>query len=266
MKNTKTTTSPKTDGPRADTERSIHRTTLYAVVFGLLTHAVFAVSVLVMVFGLYSGLRSGHGHLHGWWAALGNALLIAQFPLVHSFLLSKRGRRLLARLAPRRVGADLAPTTYVFVASLQLLATFELWSPSGITLFDASGGVRWVFLVLFVASWIFLIKALTDSGLALQTGYLGWSSVARGKRLNYGDFPQHGLFKFIRHPVYLGFALVLWTAPIHTLDGVVLATLWTVYCVAGPLLKESRFRAWYGERYARYRDAVPYMLPWHKSR
>ncbi|GMV91406.1 MAG: hypothetical protein AMXMBFR82_11840 [Candidatus Hydrogenedentota bacterium] len=266
MKNTKTTTRAESDRPEAKSARGIQRGTLYAVVFGLLTHAVFAVSVLVMVFGLYSGLRSGHGHLHGWWAALGNAMLIAQFPLVHSFLLSKRGRRILARLAPGKVGADLAPTTYVFTASLQLLATFELWSPSGITLFDPSGGVRWLSLALFVASWIFLIKALTDSGLALQTGYLGWSSVARGKRLDYGDFPQHGLFKLIRHPVYLGFALVLWTAPIHTLDGVILAALWTVYCVAGPLLKESRFHAWYGERYARYRDAVPYMLPWRKSR
>ncbi|MCL4693064.1 MAG: DUF1295 domain-containing protein [Candidatus Hydrogenedentes bacterium] len=265
MKNTKTTRA-ESDRPEAKSARSIQRGTLYAVVFGLLTHAVFAVSVLVMVFGLYSGLRSGHGHLHGWWAALGNALLIAQFPLVHSFLLSKRGRTLLARLAPRDMGANLAPTTYVLAASLQLLATFELWSPSGITLFDPAGGVRWLFLALFVASWIFLIKALTDSGLALQTGYLGWSSVARGKRLDYGDFPQHGLFKLIRHPVYLGFALVLWTAPIHTLDGVVLAALWTVYCVAGPLLKESRFHAWYGERYARYQDAVPYMLPWRKSR
>lgn len=254
------------DDPHADSASSVRRAALYAIVFGLFTHAVFAVSVVMMMLGLYSGLRSGHGHLHGWWAVTGDALLIAQFPIIHSFLLSKRGRSILARLAPLGIGGDLVPTTYVLAASLQLLATFELWSPSGITLFDPSGGVRWLFMALFIASWVFLIKALTDSGLAIQTGYIGWSSVASGKRPDYGDFPQHGLSRLIRHPVYLGFALVLWTAPVHTLDGVVLAALWTIYCVAGPLFKESRFHQWHGERYARYRDLVPYMLPWRKKR
>lgn len=238
----------------------------YAIAFGILTHMVFALSVIVMVLGLYSGLRSGHGHLHGWYAVIGNALLLVQFPAVHSFLLSAQGRRALARFAPRKIGGDLAPTTYVLVASLQLLGTFWLWSPSGIMLFNPVGGAHWTALVVFVASWIFLIKALTDSGLALQTGFLGWSSVARGKRPDYGDFPQHGLFRIIRHPVYLGFALVLWTTPVHTLDVVILAALWTVYCVSGPLFKESRFYRWYGQRYARYRNEVPYMLPRRKHR
>lgn len=264
MTNAKTT-EQDSEGPHTGSTSNGRRGALYAIVFGLITHAVFSLSVIMMVLGLYSGLRSGHGRLHGWWAVAGDALLIAQFPIIHSFLLSQRGRSLLARIAPPGIGSDLVPTTYVLVASLQLLATFELWSPSGITLLDSSGGVRWLFMVLFVASWVFLVKALTDSGLALQTGYIGWSSVASGKRPNYGDFPQHGLFRLIRHPVYLGFALVLWTAPVHTLDGVVLAGVWTLYCAVGPLFKESRFRKWHGERYARYRDAVPYMLPWRKN-
>jgi protein-S-isoprenylcysteine O-methyltransferase Ste14 len=244
----------------------VRREARYAIAFGLVTHVVFAISVGAMIFGLYSGLRTGHGHLHGWYAVLGDALLIIQFPVIHSFLLSKRGRSVLAKLAPGNIGGDLAPTTYVFAASLQLLATFELWSPSGITLVDPSGGARWLFIALFVASWLFLIKALTDSGLALQTGYIGWSSVLHGKRPDYGDFPKQGLFRMIRHPVYLGFALVLWTAPVHTLDGVLLASIWTVYCVIGPLFKESRFLKWHGERYARYRAMVPYMFPRSRSR
>ena len=238
----------------------------FALAFGIVTHATFAVSIIVMVFGLYYGLRTGHGPFHGWMAVVANLLLILQFPVMHSFLLSKRGRKGMAKLMPYGLGRDLATTTFVLVASLQLLATFGLWSPSGVTLSDPTGGERHFLQILFLASWVFLIKALTDSGLGLQTGYLGWSSVVKGKRPEYGDFPTRGLFRLIRHPVYLGFALILWTSPVHTLDGVLLALAWTVYCVAGPLLKEARFLEWHGERFSRYRASVPYMVPKSKPK
>jgi len=233
----------------------------YALMFGLLTHITFAIAVGVIVVGLYSGLSTGRGTFQSWTAALFNTLLIVQFPVAHSFLLRKRGRALLARLAPYGIGRDLAPTTFTLIASLQLLATFMLWSPSEVVVRGSSGVEFRVFQFLFAASWIFLLKALFDSGLAVQTGYIGWSSVVKGKKPEYGGFPKRRLFRFIRHPVYLGLAFVLWTAPVKTLDGVVLASVWTVYCLAGPLFKEQRFRRWYGEQYARYRAAVPYMVP-----
>lgn len=232
-----------------------------AIALGVVTHAVFAVSVTVMFIGLYSGLRTGHGHLHGWHAAVVDALLILQFPILHSFLLSKPGRALLARAAPGGLGVALTTTTYALVASLQLLAVFWLWSFSGITFYDATGPFFWFSLVIYLASWLFLIKALTDAGLGLQTGFKGWSAVARGKRPTYGDFPTHGLFRICRHPVYLGFALVLWTAPVMTPDGLLLAGIWTLYCAIGPRLKEARYRKLYDGRYQRYCEALPYILP-----
>lgn len=238
----------------------------FALAFGIVTHATFIVSVGVMGFALYYGLRIGLGHFHGWMAVVANLLLIVQFPVMHSFLLSKRGRKVMAKLMPYGLGRDLATTTFVLAASLQLLATFVLWFPSGVTLSDPTGGERHFLQLLFLASRVFLIKALVDSGLGLQTGYIGWSSVVKGKRPDYGDFPARGLFRYIRHPVYLGFALVLWTPPVHTLDGVLLASFWSVYCVAGPLLKEARFLELYGERFSRYRASVPYMVPKSKPK
>lgn len=233
----------------------------YATLYGLFTHITFACAVAVMVSGLYHGLRTGIGPFHGWTAFVANGFLLVQFPLLHSYLLTARGRKLMAKLAPAEIGNDLAPTTFALVASLQLLLVFGLWSPSGLTLYTAHGAALWLSRAVFVASWLFLLKALADAGPGLQTGYVGWISVVRGKRLDYGPFPTHGLFQFCRHPVYLGFALILWTAPIHTVDGAVLAAVWTIYCVAAPRLKERRYLSWYGEPYARYRASVPYFLP-----
>lgn len=236
-----------------------------ALAYGLASHLLFLVAVSFMVVGLYSGLRTGQGPFSGPAAWLANAALVIQFPLLHSWLLSPNGRKLLARLAPSELGRDLAPTTFALIASLQVLLTFALWSPSGITLSDAHGAGLWIFRAAFAASWLFLIKALHDAGLELQTGYVGWLSVLRGKRPELPDFPTHGLFRMCRQPVYLGFALTLWTGPVHTLDGLLLALTWTMYCVAGPLHKELRYLGWYGERFSRYRAAVPYILPKLKS-
>jgi protein-S-isoprenylcysteine O-methyltransferase Ste14 len=227
----------------------------------VVTHSAFVIAIGVTMVGLYHGMRTGLGRLHGPSAWLANAALVAQFPLVHSYLLSNGGRRVLARLAPAGLGRELAPTTFALIASVQLALTFLAWSPSGITLGDPGGVALWCFRAAFAASWWFLVRALKDAGLALQTGFIGWSSVVRGVDPAFGDFPTRGLFRVCRQPVYLGFALVLWTGPVHTLDGLLLALTWTMYCVAGPLHKELRYLGWYGERFSRYRTSVPYFLP-----
>jgi hypothetical protein len=236
-----------------------------ALAWGFTAHATFAVAVATMVFALYHGLRTGRGTLSGWSAWAANLALLAQFPLLHSWLLSASGRRWLARLAPAELARDLAPTTFALIGSLQVLATFALWSPIGPVLHEASGTALWLFRGLFAASWLFLVKALWDAGLGLQTGSIGWTAVLRGRPVEYGPFPTHGLFERCRQPVYLGFALTLWTGPVHTLDGLVLACAWTAYCVLGPLHKEARYLRLHGARFASYRQSIPYLLPRIKS-
>ena len=105
----------------------------------------------------------------------------------------------------------------------------------------------------YAMSWGFLLKAMADAGLPLQTGFLGWGSIVRDRRPVYGAFPERGTFRFVRQPIYLAFALTLWTGPVWNADHLLVAIPWTLYCIAGPLLKERRCIAVYGERFA----AVP---------
>ncbi len=232
-----------------------------ALGFGLLCHTVFAAAVLAMIVAMFFGLSESLGTVPWPWAALANAALILQFPLVHSLLLTPRGGGWLARAVPGPHGGTLATTTYAIVASAQLLALFALWTPSGIVWWRAEGAAFWAISAAYAGSWLLLLKASFDAGAEVQSGALGWMSLMARKRPVFPDMPTDGLFRVIRQPIYAAFALTLWTVPVWTPDQLALALCYTAYCLLAPRLKERRFETRYGARFRRYRDRVPYILP-----
>jgi len=227
----------------------------------IVCHVSFLAAIAAMLASLWNGMQLGVGRLDGAAAFAANFALLAQFPLLHSWLLRERGRRTLARLVPGQHGRTLATTTFATIASWQLLATFMLWSPSHVVLWEPHGATRLAFVVPFAAAWLFLVKALYDGGLALQSGALGWRALWRGERPRFGGLPTSGTFALCRQPIYFGFALTLWTGPVWTLDHLFVALVWTTYCLVGPLAKERRFAAIHGAEFATYRERVPYFVP-----
>jgi protein-S-isoprenylcysteine O-methyltransferase Ste14 len=232
-----------------------------AVAMGISCHAVFAAAVLAMMGAMFFGMSESFGQVPWPWAAVTNAVLIAQFPLVHSLLLTRGGGRWLARVIPGPHGRTLATTTYALIASVQLLALFALWTPSGVVWWRAEGIVFWVVCTAYAASWLLLMKASFDAGAEVQSGALGWMSLLGRITPRFPDMPTLGLFRLIRQPIYVAFALTLWTVPVWTPDQLALAVSYTAYCLLAPRFKERRFAARYGERFERYRDSVPYVVP-----
>ena len=232
-----------------------------ALTLGALCHILFAVAVLSMIVAMFFGLSKSLGTVSWPMAALANAALIAQFPLGHSLLLTGPGGRLLARVIPGPHGATLATTTYAIIASAQLLALFTLWTPSGIIWWQATGPWFWAITAAYATSWLVLLKASFDAGAEVQSGALGWMSLMARLRPVFPDMPTQGLFRLMRQPIYVAFALTLWTVPVWTPDQLVLATVYTAYCLLAPRLKERRFAVRYGQRFHDYRAIVPYALP-----
>jgi len=233
----------------------------FAVVMGILCHLIFAVAVLAMMVAMFYGMSESFGQVSWPWAFLANALLIVQFPLLHSFFLTGRGGRWLARLVPGPHGKTLATTTYALIASIQLAALFVFWTPSGIVWWRADGLLFWIISCAYVLSWLLLMKASFDAGVEVQSGALGWMSLLARIRPRFPDMPSLGLFRVIRQPIYVAFALTLWMVPVWTPDQLFLALSLTAYCLLAPRLKERRFAKRYGERFERYRATVPYALP-----
>ncbi len=231
-----------------------------ALAFGVTVHLIFAAAVLAMIIAMFFGMSMSLGRVPAPWSHLCNALLLLQFPLTHSLLLGPRGGRLLNRVIPVH-GQTLSTTTYAIVASIQLLLLFALWTPTGIVWWRAEGFVFWAISSVYAASWLLLLKASFDAGAEVQSGALGWMSLLANRRPVYPDMPMGGLFRVIRQPIYVAFALTLWTVPVWTPDQLVIALAYTAYCLLAPMLKERRFATRYGARFEAYQSAVPYALP-----
>lgn len=235
--------------------------------YGIVCHTIFAAAVIAMIVAMFFGMSVSLGTLPAPWSYIANALLLLQFPLVHSLLLTQRGGRKLAHIAPKPHGGTLATTSYAIIASIQLLALFALWTPTGTIWWRADGAAFTALCAGYAASWALLIKASYDAGAEVQSGALGWMSLAQNKTPEFPDMPTGGLFRLIRQPIYVSFALTTWTVPVWTPDQLAVALTLTAYCLLAPILKERRFAARYGDRFAAYKARVPYALPlpWTRS-
>ena len=232
-----------------------------AFAYGVVCHTLFAAAVIAMIGAMFFGMSASLGALPAPWSYAANAALLLQFPLVHSVLLTRRGGKRLGRLAPAPHGKTLATTTYAIVASVQLLFLFALWTPSGVIWWRAEGAAFAVICAAYAASWLLLIKASYDAGAEVQSGALGWMSLAQDKTPEFPDMPTSGLFRIIRQPIYVSFALTTWTVPVWTPDQLAVAVTLSAYCLLAPVLKERRFARRYGARFEAYRATTPYAVP-----
>jgi protein-S-isoprenylcysteine O-methyltransferase Ste14 len=250
--------------PRPNSRKMTDRRRIaIALSWGAACHAGFALGVGLMLWHLFHGMTRSWGAVPYPYAIAANLVLLAQFPLAHSLLLTGRGRKVLALIGP---DPRLATTVYALIASLQLAVLFAFWTPSGIVLWQAEGWVFRAMCLAYAASFGMLSLSIWQGGPQLQSGMLGWLAMLRDREPEFPDMPTHGLYRVTRNPIYLGFALVLWTMPTWTVDQLALAIPWTAYCVLAPRFKERRFSAIHGDRFRAYQARVPYWLPFPRKR
>ena len=160
------------------------------------------------------------------------------------------------KLAPKAHAKTLATTTFAIVASIQLLALFVLWTPSGVIWWQAEGFAFAFMCGLYTVSWALLIWASFDAGAEVQSGAWGgcrWLRISK-------QFSGHANARVVSGhtaPIYVSFALTTWTVPVWTPDQLMLALIITGYCLLAPLLKERRFAQRYGAEFEHYKRRVP---------
>jgi protein-S-isoprenylcysteine O-methyltransferase Ste14 len=232
-----------------------------ALLYALACHGLFVAGAGSMQANLFLGMQHGLGPA-GTWALPWNALIITQFVVFHSWLLSPGGKGVLRFFVPERLGGVLDSTVYGTLASVQIGLLFALWSPLPLPAYTLPGAAWWVSAASFAAGAAVLTVALWEGGLGQQLGWVGWVALFRGERPAYPrTFPHTGLHGVIRHPIYLGFILVLWLGPVWSVDKLIVGIPLTLYCLFGPRWKEARYRQRYGQAFVDYLERTPSFVP-----
>src|SRR5919108_5401507 len=193
----------------------------------------------------------------GWRPVAVDALLFSLFALHHSVFARDRFKRVVAKLATQRLTRSL----YVWTASLLLIVVCMLWQPVGGELYEAHGvraiahAVLQLVGIAVIVQSVRAIDALDLAGLRqIETpGDSSRSLTKSGPDPATGDTLQtRGPYRWVRHPLYLGWMLAVFGAAHMTGDRAVFAAITSFYLVIAIPWEERSLARTFAPEYEAY--------------
>jgi protein-S-isoprenylcysteine O-methyltransferase Ste14 len=190
-------------------------------------------------------------------AVLIDVALLGLFAVQHSVMARRPFKAWLTRFVPEPAERS----TYVLFSSLALIALFAAWRPLGGIVWDVESPVGRVLLHgIFASGWLVV---LTCTFLINHFDLFGLRQVwlhLRGRPYTPLDFATPGPYRFVRHPLYVGWFLAFWGTPTMSIAHLLFAVATTAYILIAIQLEERDLIDAHPD-YATYREQVPMLVP-----
>ena len=237
-----------------------------AFVYGFASYAIFFVTFLYAI-GFVSGLMVPKTIDSGAVGPMPEAIIVdlvlmSVFAIQHSVMARRQFKQWWTRLVPKPVERS----TYVLFSSLALVLLFWQWRPIPAVVWEITNpAIAMALLGLSFTGWLIV---LTSTFLINHFELFGMHQVT--SNLTGHPMPEPRIrtplyYKFVRHPIYLGFIIAFWAAATMTTGHLLFAAVTTAYIFVGIFLEERDLVDLFGDDYRRYKDRVSMLLPWRKS-
>src|SRR3954447_5862399 len=229
----------------------------YLIFFVTILYAIGFVMGLVVPKSIDTGTDSSAVE-----AVVINVLLMTLFAVQHSVMARQGFKAWWTQFVPKPVERS----TYVLAASLCLLLLFWQWRAIPATVWHVDDpDIAVAIAMLSLVGWVLVF---TSTFLINHFELFGVSQVANHLVGRQGEAPRFRtplLYKFVRHPIYLGFIIAFWAAPVMTAGHLLFAAVTTTYILLGIYLEERDLIEMFRDQYREYKQRVSMLIPWRKS-
>jgi protein-S-isoprenylcysteine O-methyltransferase Ste14 len=195
-------------------------------------------------------------------SVLVDTLLLLLFAVPHSVMARPAFKRWWTQFVPPPVERS----TYVLVSSLALGLLFWQWRPIPTVLWQVANPMgRWL---LHAVSWCGWAISLVSTFLIDHFDLFGLRQVylfASRREYTPPAFKTSGLYRFVRHPIMVGFLIAFWATPLMTVGHLLFAAATTAYILIALQLEERDLVASHGEQYRAYQRRAGMLLPVPRS-
>ena len=185
-------------------------------------------------------------------AALIDLALVMLFGLQHSVMVRPWFKERLMGRMPE----PLQRVTYVHLANAALFLLIVLWQPIPIQIWNVEGTpAREGLWLLFAAGWIILFLGGWSFGMRELLGIEQVTAWRNGRR-HAPCLKTSFLYRWLRHPMYVGVLLGMWATPRMSFGHLLLALAMTGYVLIAMQYEERDLMQRFGARYSHWRGAA----------
>lgn len=225
----------------------------YLVFFFTFLYAIAFVAGMLVPKAIDDGVVTGIGT-----SLIVDVLLLSLFAVQHSVMARPAFKRWWTQFVPKSVERS----TYVLLASLALILLFWQWRPIPTVVWQVTNPrLAMVIIGLSFLGWLLVLLSTLMINHFELFGLQQVFDNLTGRSASDPRFKTPALYKMVRHPIYLGFIIAFWAAPVMTVGHLLFAAVTTAYIFVGITLEEHDLVELFGEEYRHYRKRVAMLVP-----